>query len=106
MFSIAAEDSCGVCRFSPGRARATDTSETIPGGGSRPGGLGSSDVSRRDVVHLFLAALLQGHDLDKQQEQEELLPVGHHLKQQDLASSYIVQRMRGAYVCRARGTGA
>ena len=33
-----------VLQISPGRSRGTDTSETTPVGGSRPGGLGSSDV--------------------------------------------------------------
>ena len=45
----------------------------------------------------FLAAALQGHDLEKPQEQEGRLEVKRRLKQQDHLHSYIFQRMCGAY---------
>ena len=61
--------------------------------------LGRLMMSRRGVAHLLLAAVLQGHDLEKPQKQRELLAARRHMKQQYLSSSYTLHLMCGAYVC-------
>ena len=52
---------------------------------------------RRDVA-LLLAAVLQGHVPEKQQEHEELLAVRRRLMQPGLSSSYIPRCMCGVGV--------